>query len=88
MTEDKCTTSMALKFLEIEENLARDLLRLEVGSGVKYVYNPIDYAVETHRQFLERCFVAGNEKDVLFLGMNPGPWGMSQTGKKTITLQC
>jgi single-strand selective monofunctional uracil DNA glycosylase len=42
------------------------------------VYNPLDYAREPAEQFLER---AGNgRKEIVFLGMNPGPWGMAQTG--------
>lgn len=42
------------------------------------VYNPLDYAWEPHRDYIKKY--AGGEKRVLFLGMNPGPWGMAQTG--------
>jgi single-strand selective monofunctional uracil DNA glycosylase len=45
---------------------------------VTHVYNPLDYAWATHAQYLE--FYGGAPKEVLFLGMNPGPWGMAQTG--------
>jgi single-strand selective monofunctional uracil DNA glycosylase len=45
---------------------------------VTHVYNPLDYAWEPHRRFLELWGAA--PKRVAFLGMNPGPWGMSQTG--------
>jgi single-strand selective monofunctional uracil DNA glycosylase len=45
---------------------------------VTHVYNPLDYAWATHRQYLRRMNPAGCR--VLFLGMNPGPWGMAQTG--------
>jgi single-strand selective monofunctional uracil DNA glycosylase len=45
---------------------------------VAYVYNPLDYAWEPHRRYLTRY---GKERHrILFLGMNPGPWGMAQTG--------
>jgi single-strand selective monofunctional uracil DNA glycosylase len=43
-----------------------------------YVYNPLEYAWETHSQYLRRYVRRG--ASVLFLGMNPGPFGMAQTG--------
>lgn len=43
-----------------------------------HVYNPLRYAWPAHRQYLER-FGSGRGR-VLLLGMNPGPWGMAQTG--------
>lgn len=43
-----------------------------------YIYNPLDYAWEAHRQFLEKY--VDHKIRVLFLGMNPGPFGMMQTG--------
>ena len=51
---------------------------LPFGEPVTHVYNPLDYAWQPHRRYLER-FGQG-QKRVLMLGMNPGPWGMSQTG--------
>jgi single-strand selective monofunctional uracil DNA glycosylase len=45
---------------------------------VAQVYRPLEYAWEPHRMYLER-FGRGRRR-VLFLGMNPGPWGMAQTG--------
>jgi single-strand selective monofunctional uracil DNA glycosylase len=45
---------------------------------VACVYNPLDYAWDVHRQWLER-FGCG-QKEVLLVGMNPGPFGMVQTG--------
>lgn len=43
-----------------------------------HVYNPWRYAWSLHEAFVRR-FVDG-PVPVLFLGMNPGPWGMGQTG--------
>lgn len=51
---------------------------LAFSDPVAYVYNPLDYARETHEQFLARY--ANGRKRVVFLGMNPGPFGMAQTG--------
>ena len=62
---------------------AADALRSGVGAidfseHVSWVYNPLDYAWESHQQYL-RKYARGTRR-VLFLGMNPGPWGMTQTG--------
>ncbi len=43
-----------------------------------YIYNPLTYAKEPHDRYVSRF--ARGKKRVLFLGMNPGPWGMAQTG--------
>ncbi|MCZ6465094.1 MAG: single-stranded DNA-binding protein [Proteobacteria bacterium] len=51
---------------------------LHFGAPVTHVYNPLDYAGRTHRLFLRRF--ADSPKRVVFLGMNPGPFGMAQTG--------
>ncbi len=59
-------------------NLSSEVDRLEFSPPVTHVYNPLDYAWPAHRQYLKR-FGEGS-KEVLFLGMNPGPWGMAQTG--------
>jgi single-strand selective monofunctional uracil DNA glycosylase len=45
---------------------------------VACVYHPLRYAWAPHREYIRR-FAAG-PKAVLFLGMNPGPFGMAQTG--------
>lgn len=45
---------------------------------VACTYNPLRYAWAPHRAYLER-YGAG-PKRVVFLGMNPGPYGMAQTG--------
>jgi single-strand selective monofunctional uracil DNA glycosylase len=51
---------------------------LRFGAPVAFVYNPLDYAWDVARAYVER-FGQG-QKDILFLGMNPGPFGMGQTG--------
>jgi single-strand selective monofunctional uracil DNA glycosylase len=52
--------------------------RLSFEPPVAHVYNPLDYALAPYRQYLERY--ARCPKPKLFLGMNPGPFGMMQTG--------
>ena len=45
---------------------------------VHHVYNPLKYAFEAHRQYLDRF--CRPEAAILLVGMNPGPFGMVQTG--------
>ena len=45
---------------------------------VSHVYNPLAYAWNAFEEYVTRY--GGTTKRVLFLGMNPGPWGMAQTG--------
>jgi single-strand selective monofunctional uracil DNA glycosylase len=58
--------------------LAAEMDALSFGPPVTHVYNPLRYAAAPHREYLRRY--ATNKKRVVFLGMNPGPWGMAQTG--------
>lgn len=51
---------------------------LRFGLPVTHVYNPLEYALNNYETYL-RSFAA-TPKQVVFLGMNPGPWGMAQTG--------
>ncbi len=51
---------------------------LIVGPPVTHTYNPLRYARRGHDRYLGRYGAAPRE--VLLLGMNPGPWGMAQTG--------
>lgn len=52
--------------------------RLSFAEPVHYVYNPLAYAREPHERYLERYGTP--KKRALLLGMNPGPFGMAQTG--------
>jgi single-strand selective monofunctional uracil DNA glycosylase len=58
--------------------LCRRVGRLSFADPVAFVYNPLDYARGLHEAYLARYGQAG--KDVVMLGMNPGPFGMAQTG--------
>ncbi len=60
------------------EVLRQDAGRLRFGAPVAMVYHPLDYAWPVHRAYLERF--GATRKKVVFLGMNPGPFGMAQTG--------
>lgn len=60
------------------ERLAADLRDLQFSPPVSHTYRTLDYTWGAHRLYLER-FGKG-KKRVVFLGMNPGPFGMAQTG--------
>src|SRR5947209_1355682 len=52
--------------------------QLSFAAPVSHAYNPLRYAWDPHELYLRRYGKA--PKRVLFLGMNPGPFGMAQTG--------
>ena len=58
--------------------LCAGLNRLRFKPPVAYVYNPLDYAWRAQEAYLRKY--GGGGKRVVFLGMNPGPFGMVQTG--------
>jgi len=51
---------------------------LSFARPTTHVYNPLNYARHPVEQYLDKA--GANHKEVMFLGMNPGPWGMAQTG--------
>ena len=64
--------------VRISRELSRDVDALTFRDPVAYVYNPLRYARRPHEAYLAR-YGAG-KKEAIFLGMNPGPFGMAQTG--------
>lgn len=62
----------------LSRELSKAVSGLTFGSPVAYVYAPLEYARDPHERYLER-FGSG-KKEVLLVGMNPGPFGMAQTG--------
>jgi single-strand selective monofunctional uracil DNA glycosylase len=67
-----------VELVEIARRLRSDVARLAFAKPVAYVYSPLAYAWKPHRAYLER-YGRGQPRIVL-LGMNPGPFGMAQTG--------
>ena len=59
--------------------LADEVDQLSFGQPVTHVYNPLRYAWNAHEAYLSRAKLKKGT-GVIFLGMNPGPWGMAQTG--------
>ena len=70
------------KMLPAQESIIEDLLDelkpLEFNAPVSYVYNPLAYAKASYIKYLQ--LYAQSPKEIVLIGMNPGPWGMAQTG--------
>lgn len=69
---------MSKRLIRISRELSRSLAGLEFALPTAFVYDPLTYARAPHELYLSRY--GGGKKEVLFLGMNPGPFGMAQTG--------
>jgi single-strand selective monofunctional uracil DNA glycosylase len=68
----------ARALLLASDQLSRQLAELSFAPPIAHVYNPLEYARELWTDYLAKF---GNDSgQVLLLGMNPGPWGMAQTG--------
>jgi len=66
------------ELVRLARSLARAVDRLHFTAPVVHVYNPLDYAWAMHEAYLRRF--GATRKRVVFVGMNPGPFGMMQTG--------
>jgi len=66
------------ELVKVSRALSRVVSELEFGAPVAEVYNPLEYAKRPHELYLSR-FGAG-PKEAVLVGMNPGPFGMGQTG--------
>lgn len=71
------------KIYEIECRLSVELKSISfLSTNITAVYNPIEYAADLHCAYLKKFL--NTPKPVLFIGMNPGPFGMVQTGVNQI----
>jgi single-strand selective monofunctional uracil DNA glycosylase len=67
-----------MKLEVVIEDLLKDLRALHFSTPVTHVYNPLEYARQPYEKYLH--LYGKPPKEVVLLGMNPGPWGMAQTG--------
>ncbi len=70
--------STANQLADAAQELGSAVDRLTFSEPVHCVYNPLGYAWAAHREYIRRF--GDGRKRVVFLGMNPGPYGMAQTG--------
>lgn len=68
---------IAKAMIEAARTLSDSVDSITFPPPVFHVYNPLAYARKAHEQYLDRY--ADRKKRTIFLGMNPGPFGMMQT---------
>jgi single-strand selective monofunctional uracil DNA glycosylase len=71
-------SAVVAELIRAARQLNRDLAPLKFSTPVAHVYNPLDYAWAAQEIYLRKF--GASRKRVVFLGMNPGPFGMAQTG--------
>ncbi len=66
------------RLIAAARELSESVGRLHFAPPVSHIYNPLDYAWAPHEAYLRRF--GNTTKKIIFLGMNPGPFGMVQCG--------
>lgn len=69
---------MVEKIIAQTQDLVNKLEKLTFSEPISHTYNPLTYAWDSHLDYLKKY--STTKKKVLFMGMNPGPFGMAQTG--------
>lgn len=72
------SSSISEQLINIAKRLNMAVKELTFPKPVQYCYNPVKYASKPHETYINRF--CATPKDVVFIGMNPGPFGMCQTG--------
>ncbi len=70
--------AIAAALIAAARELSARVDALTFAPPVSHIYNPLTYAWEPHERYLRR-YATGPRK-VVFIGMNPGPFGMVQCG--------
>jgi single-strand selective monofunctional uracil DNA glycosylase len=78
MSGKRATESSAKDLCGISRRLSNRVSRLVFAEPVTHTYNPLVYARAPHEAYLKKY--GTGPKQVVLLGMNPGPFGMAQTG--------
>jgi single-strand selective monofunctional uracil DNA glycosylase len=69
---------ISAKIIAAARALSRDVAAMRFGRPVTHVYNPLQYAFLPYEMYINRY--GNTSKRAIFVGMNPGPFGMAQTG--------
>lgn len=72
------TNTITQATLSAARQLSAAVDALEFAAPTTHIYNPLDYAWAGHASYLRQW--ANSRKKVVFMGMNPGPFGMAQVG--------
>ena len=71
-------TTLSASLIAAACELSARVEKLEFSPPVSHIYNPLGYAWTPHELYLRRF--GSNHKKIIFIGMNPGPFGMVQCG--------
>lgn len=63
---------------KITDQLVKELKPLSFKLPVTHVYNPLEYSRKSYDVYFDRY--GRGAREILLIGMNPGPFGMVQTG--------
>ena len=69
---------MSARLITATNKLAAACQKMHFSAPATHVYHPLIYAKKSHHAYLRKF--ANNKKRAVFVGINPGPWGMAQTG--------
>jgi len=72
------SSTISRDLIRAAKSLCNEVEAMTFSSPVTHVYNPLSYAWRPHETYLTKF--GSTRKTVIFLGMNPGPFGMVQTG--------
>ncbi|MBI5716912.1 MAG: single-stranded DNA-binding protein [Burkholderiales bacterium] len=75
---DAAASPVAHRLLGAARELSQSLDALRFGPPIAHVYDPLQYAWAPYEDYVRRY--GATRKRVVLLGMNPGPFGMMQTG--------
>lgn len=73
-SQNRTAEALILAARQLSDNVDQ----LAFASPVSHIYNPLRYAWAPHEAYLRRFGNSG--KKIIFVGMNPGPFGMVQCG--------
>lgn len=69
---------MSTKLIAAAQALSKEVGSMRFAAPITHTYNPLDYAWAPHEEYLKRY--GKGRKRIVFVGMNPGPFGMVQIG--------
>jgi single-strand selective monofunctional uracil DNA glycosylase len=72
------TSPVAQLLLSAARELSQTLATLRFAAPIVHVYDPLQYAWAPYQAYVTRY--GATRRRVVLLGMNPGPFGMMQTG--------
>lgn len=81
---DNSKNDICEDFLNIINELNYRLEYIAIPPPVACIYNSTQYARTTFEQYVRKY--CNTKKPIMYFGMNPGPWGMSQTGVNILNL--